>query len=670
MPNRYRPGVSSAKARSRTASRRCTPWAARRRWLGARRRSSYCCGAGSEAKSGEGQVVLLSGEPGIGKSRITAALQQRLAGEPHTRLRYFCSPHHQDSALHPTIAQLERAAGFAREDTPEIKLTKLETLLAPTRPSDEDVALLAELLSIPAAATGRYRAPNLTPQRKKEQTFEALLRQLATLTRQRPVLMVFEDAHWIDPTSRELLDLVVERIQRSSALLLITFRPEFSPPWTGQAHVTTLTLNRLDQRESAALAQRIAGNSLALPAEAVDEIVERTDGVPLFVEELTKAVVEANEHECGAKLVLSGTPAAARAVPATLHASLMARLDRLGPAAKEVAQVGAAIGREFSYELLAAVAAPRNETEVRNALGRLVEAGLLFQHDTPPEASYAFKHALVQDAAYSTLLRKQHRQLHRSIAERLEKYYPAVVQGQPELLAHHCSEAGLHQSAITYWTAAGERAVRRAANTEAVRHFRRALALLDAEPDTPECATAEIKILAQLGPAMMSAQGWTAPEVETVYDRALQLARAMDSSADLVAPLVGLWLFHNTRGEFGKARRVDPGAVPGRPYVERPQSFASGAPRRLADTDVVRRFCHRLQARRTGPLSVRRAAASTSRLPVYRTRSGRVCSCARCDHRVGAGLSGAGSAACRQRDAACAAIGTCAHSRPCSLVRM
>ena len=505
------------------------------------------------AKSGEGQVVLLSGEPGIGKSRITAALQQRLADEPHIRLRYFCSPHHQDSALHPTIAQLERAAGLAREDAPEVKLTKLETLLAATPPSNEDMALLAELLSIPAAATSRYPAPNFTPQRKKEQTFEALLRQLAMLARQRPVLMVFEDAHWVDPTSREQLDLVVERVQRSSVLLLITFRPEFSPPWTGQAHVTTLTLNRLDQRESAALAQRIAGNNAALSAEAVDEIVGRTDGVPLFVEELTKAVVEANEHQCGAKLVLSRIPAAAHTVPATLHASLMARLDRLGPAAKELAQVGAAIGREFSYELLAAVA-PRPEMEVRYALSQLVGAGLLFQRGTPPEATYVFKHALVQDAAYCTLLRKQHRQLHQSIAQRLEQYDPDVVQGQPELLAHHYNEAGLHKSAIAYWTAAGERAVRRAANTEAIRHFRRALTSLEVEPDAPERATTELKILAQLGPAMMSTQGWTAPEVERVYDRALQLARAVDSSADLVAPLIGLWLFHNTRGEFTKAR--------------------------------------------------------------------------------------------------------------------
>jgi class 3 adenylate cyclase/predicted ATPase len=504
------------------------------------------------AKSGEGQVVLLSGEPGIGKSCITAALQQRLAGEPLTCLRYFCLPNYQDIALRPTISQLERSAGFAREDLPEIKLSKLEALLTPTRPSDEDMALLAELLSIPASTTaGRYPARELTPQRKRDLTFEALLRQLAMLARQRPVLMVFEDAHWVDPTSMELLDSVVAQVGRSAVLLLITFRPEFSPAWTGGAHVSTLTLDRLGQRESAVLAQRIAGSDGGLPAEAVDEIVARTDGVPLFVEELTKAVIEASS---GAELVLSATPNSARVVPPTLHASLMARLDRLGPAAKEVAQVGAAIGREFSYELLVPVAAPRSQTEVRHALGRLVEAGLLFQHGTPPEASYVFKHALVQDAAYGMLLRKQRRQLHRDIAQRLEQHDPAVVQGQPELLAYHCSEAGLHKSAIAYWTVAGERAARRAANTEAVRHFRRALALLEAEPSAPERATTELKILAQLGPALMNVQGWTAPEVERVYDRALQLARAMDSSADLVAPLVGLWLFHHARGEFGKAR--------------------------------------------------------------------------------------------------------------------
>jgi predicted ATPase/class 3 adenylate cyclase len=505
------------------------------------------------AKGGEGQVVLLSGEPGIGKSCITASLQQRLAGEPLTCLRYFCSPHYQDSALRPTISQLERSAGFAREDPPEVKLKKLEALLTPTSPSDEDMALVAELLSMPASTTaGRYPARELTPQRKRDLTFEALLRQLVMFARQRPVLMVFEDAHWVDPTSMELLDRIVDQVGRSAVLLLITFRPEFSPPWTGRAHVSTLALDRLGQRESAALARRIAGSDGGLPAEAVDEIVARTDGVPLFVEELTKAVIEAGS---GAELVLSATPNSARVVPPTLHASLMARLDRLGATAKEVAQVGAAIGREFSYELLAAVAARQNHTEVRNVLSRLVEAGLLFQRGSPPEASYIFKHALVQDAAYSTLLRKQRRQLHRDIAQRLEQHDPAVVQGQPELLAHHCSEAGLNKSAIAYWTEAGERAARRAANTEAVRHFRRALALLEAEPTAPERAATELKILAQLGPAMMNVQRWTSPEVERICDRALQLARAMDSSADMTGPLIGLWLFHNARGEFVKAQQ-------------------------------------------------------------------------------------------------------------------
>jgi predicted ATPase len=332
----------------------------------------------------------------------------------------------------------------------------------------------------------------------------------------------------------------------------VTFRPEFNTPWVGQSYVTSLTLNRLGEREAATIIARLVGNK-GLPADVLAEIVERTDGIPLFVEEMTKAVLEA-ESDGAVRRTAAKIPSSALAVPASLHASLMARLDRLGPAAKEIAQVGAAIGREFSFGLLEPVAAPRSQTEIRNALGRLVEAGLLFQRGSPPEASYVFKHALVQDAAYSTLLRSQRQQLHQDIAQRLERQDPAVMQGQPELLAYHCSEAGLHERAITHWTAAGQRAVRRAANTEAVRHFRRALALLGAEPDSPQRAATELKILAELGPAILSTQGWTAPEVEKVYDRALQLARAIDSSADLIAPLVGLWLFHHARGEFGKAR--------------------------------------------------------------------------------------------------------------------
>ena len=295
----------------------------------------------AQAKAGNGRVVLISAEPGVGKSRLAEALAERIAAEPHTRLRYFCSPHHQDSALYPVIAQMERAAGFAHADGPAARLAKLQALLAATAPPMEDVALIAELHSLPSVDL----APPLdvTPQRKKEKTFEALLRQVEGLSRQQPVLMVFDDIHWIDPSSRELLDRVMERVADWPVLLLAMFRPEFQPPWTGQPHVTMLTLARLDRRDTAAMVANVAGNA-ALPPEIMEEIAERTDGVPLFVEELTKAVLEVGAQATAA---LSAVPHPALPVPATLHASLMARLDRLGPAAKDVAQTGAAIGREF-----------------------------------------------------------------------------------------------------------------------------------------------------------------------------------------------------------------------------------------------------------------------------------------------------------------------------------
>ena len=357
----------------------------------------------SKAKGGEGQVVLLSGEPGIGKSRLTAALLERLASEPHTRLRYFCSPQHTDSAFYPIISQMERAAGLAHDDTTHAKLDKLDAVLAQTSTPIQDAALFAEMLSLPN--DGRYPALDLAPEERRQRTQEALTAQLAGLTRQRPALMIVEDAHWIDPTSLEVFGRTVDRIKILPVLLIVTFRPEFNAPWAGRSHVTSLALNRLGEREAAAIIARIVGNK-ELPADVMAEIVERTDGIPLFVEEMTKAVLEA-ESEGEAWQTAAAVPSPALAVPASLHASLMARLDRLGPA-KEVAQIGAVIGREFSHALLAAVVR-KKEAEFASALDRLIAAGLLFRQGIPPHATYLFKHAFVQDAAYGTLLREPRR---------------------------------------------------------------------------------------------------------------------------------------------------------------------------------------------------------------------------------------------------------------------
>ena len=423
----------------------------------------------SKAKTGEGQVVLLSGEAGIGKSRLTAALLERLASEPHTRLRYFCSPQHTDSAFYPIISQMERAAGLAHDDTTQAKLDKLDAVLAQTSTPIQDAALFAEMLSLPN--DGRYPALDLAPEERRQRTQEALTAQLAGLTRQRPVLMIVEDAHWVDPTSLEVFGRTVDQIKTLPVLLIVTFRPEFNAPWAGRSHVTSLALNRLGEREATAIIARLVGNK-ELPADVMAEIVERTDGIPLFVEEMTKAVLEA-ESEGEARHTAAAVPSAALAVPASLHASLMARLDRLGPA-KEVAQIGAAIGREFSHPLLAAVMA-EPEAKLQSALDRLMTAGLLFRQGAPPHATYLFKHALVQDAAYGTLLREPRRALHARIAETLESQFAEIAESQPELLARHCTEAGLIEKAAVLWGKAGQRSLERSALVEAVAQLTRAL---------------------------------------------------------------------------------------------------------------------------------------------------------------------------------------------------
>jgi class 3 adenylate cyclase/predicted ATPase len=491
-----------------------------------------------QAKLGEGRVVLVSGEPGIGKSRLTAALSQHIETEPHTRLRYFCSPHDQDSALYPFIGQLERAAGFARDDTATMKLDKLEALLGDGA-EPGDLSLIAEMLSL--AGGGHFPPLDLSPQRKKERTLAALLRQLQALARRQPILMIFEDLHWIDPTSRELLDLTVEKITELPVLLVATYRPEFQPPWVGGSQVTVVALNRLGRNEGATLVHRLGGNLGALPPDVVDEIVERTDGVPLFVEELTKAVVEAGADRGYASI--AAVPPSSLAVPATLHASLLGRLDRLGPAAKNAAQVGAAIGRDFSHELLAA-AVQLTEPELQEAVRRLVEAGLVFQRGLPPAAEYLFKHALVQDTAYSTLLRGPRQALHRRIAEALEQRFRDLMQTRPEILAHHYGEAALPDKAITYWHRAGKLSVAKSAVREAIAQLRRGLGLLEGLPETRERKQLELDIHVTLTQALMAGKGYADPEAVAALERANRL---VTETAAVGTPLhfsvlFGLWV--------------------------------------------------------------------------------------------------------------------------------
>jgi len=487
-----------------------------------------------QAKAGEGRVVLVSGEPGIGKSRLSAALSSRIQGEPHTRVRYFCSPHHQDSALYPFIVQLEHASGFARDDTTDGKLSKLQALLSLGTPGNE-IELLAELLSLPNTAADL----NLSQQRKREQLFETLLRQLETSALSRPVLMVFEDAHWIDPTSRELLDLILNRVSRLPVLLIVTFRPEFQHGWSGQSQVTVMALNRLGGHDGAALVEHLAGNA-GLAREAVDEIVERADGVPLFVEELTKAVLESGDPSDRVAAVLAASPSPAVSIPATLHASLIARLDRLGPSAKEVAQIGAILGREFGYDLIEPVA-HRPAVELTVALDRLEAAGLLFCRGIAPQSSYLFKHALVQDAAYSTLLRGRRQELHARVAAALEEHFGDLVQRQPELLAHHLTAAGDIERAVDQWLKAGRHAGGRLAHAEAIAHLERGLGLLGSLPETPARDAREIELQLALGVSSITVKGMTSPVVRQTYARAHELAERGGDERQLFQALYGRW---------------------------------------------------------------------------------------------------------------------------------
>ena len=498
-----------------------------------------------KAKRGAGQVVLLCGEPGIGKSRISNTLLNSIAEEPHIKIRYQCSPHHTNSPFFPVINQLERAARFEWGDLPNTKLDKLETVLSQAGdPSLADAPLYAALLSIPSDA--RYPALKDTPQRQKELTIEALTRHLLGLARSRPVLFLIEDVHWIDATTFEAISRSISSIKTAPVLLLITFRPEFMPPWLDQSHVTMPQLNRLRREEVGAMIIDVAGGK-ELPPEVYNEIISRTDGVPLFVEELTKTVLESGQLRAAGDRYIAIAPLPSLAIPATLHDSLIARLDRLA-SIKEIAQIGAALGREFSYRLLAAVA-PTAGAPLEAALAQLGATELIFARGEPPNSTYIFKHALVQEAAYASLLHSKRRQLHGQIADALTEHFPEIIESHPELMAHHLAGARLTERAIDYLQKAGERAIQRSANVEAIGHLKRALESLQSLPDHQGGTRKALELVVLLGQAMIAGRGYAATETKEVFLQAKALIDESTAPAKKFSILYGVWACHYVGGE-------------------------------------------------------------------------------------------------------------------------
>jgi predicted ATPase len=504
------------------------------------------------AWKGEGQIVLISGEPGIGKSRLATTVAERIAGERHTRLRYQCSPYHNNSALHPFIAQLERAAGFKADDTSEQRLDKLEAILTMGASRIAAVApLFAALLSLPFGE--RYPPLTLSPLQQRRRTLAALLDQFENLARQQPILLLFEDAHWADATSLELLDQTVEWVRQLPVLALFTSRPEFDPPWIGLPNVSTLTLGRLDRSNVESMVARVTGGRVP-PPEVMKQIVEKTDGNPLFVEELTKAVLEAGiliEHAEGYQL---DGPLPPLAIPATLQDSLMARLDRLAPV-REIGQVGAVIGREFPYSLLR-VLLGCDETALKNALAQLEQSGLVFRRGEPPDALYSFKHALVRDAAYESLLKSRRQQLHGQIARTLEERFADIVTSQPEIVAYHFTEAGLVEAAINYWLKAGQQAARRSANAEALNHLARGLELLSNIDDRTLRNKLELLLQTSLGNCLRATKGWSFDSVRRAYTRALQLCKESGLDEHTLPAVFGLWTWNFVRASLGEAQNL------------------------------------------------------------------------------------------------------------------
>jgi predicted ATPase len=506
-----------------------------------------------QSKAGLGQVVLLSGEAGIGKTALVEKLRAHVAREGYTRVGFRGSPYHTHSALYPVIEHVKRVLHLDHHDSPETTLDKLEQALQGSRlPAEEVIPLLAALLSV-LLPEGRYPALTLTAQQQRQQTLDALVAWLVVEAERRPVLAVYEDVHWVDPSTLELLSMLVEQAPTVPMLHVLAFRPDFIPPWSPRAYLTPLTLNRLDRPQVEALIQHLAGGK-ALPVEVVQHLVTRTDGVPLFIEELTRMILESGRlREDGDHYVLTG-PLASVPIPTSLHDALMARLDRL-PAAKAVAQLGAVLGREFSYAMIQALA-PLDEATLQARLTQLVAAELLYQRGRPPRATYMFKHALVQDTAYVSLLKSTRQQVHRQVAVLLIEKFPETVATQPERVAQHYTEAGLTEQAIPYWQRAGQQAAQRSANTEAVQHLTTGLGLLATLPETPLRAQQELDLLIALGPALIAIKGYAAPEVEQTYARAWALCGQVGETLQILPTLRGLWRSYQSRGALRTAQEL------------------------------------------------------------------------------------------------------------------